>query len=126
MFYNSHFFNRAKFMKKIFSNRCMSAIKLSSLLLVSGIAATQLTGCFTVGQEFAATRVPEIKIGQTTKKDISDMFGTPWRTGMEDGRPTWTYGIYQYSLFGTDTQDLLIRFDPQGVVRSYTFSSTRK
>ena len=126
LFYNSHFLNQAKFMKKNFSNRCMGAIKLSSLLLVSGIAATQMTGCFSVGQEFSASRVPEIKIGQTTKKDISDMFGTPWRTGMEDGRPTWTYGIYKYSLFGSETEDLLIRFDPQGVVRSYTFGSTRK
>lgn len=114
-------------MKKIFSVRCISAIKLSSILLVGGIAATQLTGCFTVGQEFAASRVSEIKVGQTTKKDISELFGTPWRTGLEDGRPTWTYGIYKYSLFGgDDTQDLLIRFDPQGVVRSFTFSSTRK
>ncbi|MDD1620522.1 MAG: hypothetical protein LUQ11_03495 [Methylococcaceae bacterium] len=113
-------------MEKFFSIRGFKAIKLSLLLLVGGIAATQLTGCFSVGQEFAASRVPEIKIGQTSKKDISDMFGTPWRTGMEDGRPTWTYGIYKYSLFGSETEDLLIRFDPQGVVRSYTFGSTRK
>lgn len=113
-------------MKKFFSNRGFKAIKPGSLLLV-GIAATQLTGCFTVGQEFASTRVPEIQIGQTRKQDISQLFGTPWRTGMEDGKTTWTYGIYKYSLFGgDDTQDLLIRFDPQGIVRSYTFSSTRK
>lgn len=114
-------------MKKLFSKRGFPVVKFSSLLLVSGIAATQLTGCFTVGQEFAASRVPEIKIGQSRKQDITELFGTPWRTGMEDGRPTWTYGIYKYSLFGgDDTQDLLIRFDPQGIVRSYTFSSTRK
>lgn len=114
-------------MKKLFSKRGFQAVKLSSLLLVGGLSATQLTGCFTVGQEFAASRVPEIQVGQTRKQDISQLFGTPWRTGMEDGRPTWTYGIYRYSLFGgDDTQDLLIRFDPQGVVRSYTFSSTRK
>ncbi len=114
-------------MKKLFSIRGVQAVKLSTLLFVSGIAATQLTGCFTVGQEFAASRVPEIQIGQTRKQDISQLFGTPWRTGMEDGKTTWTYGIYRYSLFGgDDTQDLLIRFDPQGVVRSYTFNSTRK
>lgn len=114
-------------MKNFFSIRGFKAIKLSSLLLVGVAAATQLTGCFTVGQEFAASRVPEIQIGQTSKQDISRLFGTPWRTGMEDGRTTWTYGIYKYSLFGgDDTQDLLIRFDPQGIVRSYTFSSTRK
>ena len=114
-------------MKKLYSMRGFQAIKLRSLLLSSGVAATLLAGCVTVGQEFAASRVPEIKVGQTRKQDISDMFGIPWRTGLEDGRPTWTYGIYKYSLFGgDDTQDLLIRFDPQGVVRSYTFSSTRK
>jgi outer membrane protein assembly factor BamE (lipoprotein component of BamABCDE complex) len=114
-------------MKILFLKRSAKAVKLSSLLLISGLASTQLTGCFTVGQEFAGSRVPEIKIGQTTKQEITDIFGRPWRTGMEDGRTTWTYGIYKYSVFGADdTQDLLIRFDPQGVVRSYTFSSTRK
>ena len=101
--------------------------KFSAIPLVCTLAATGLSGCFTAGQEFAASRVPDIKIGQSRKQDISDMFGTPWRSGLEDGRPTWTYGIYKYSIFGTnDTQDLLIRFDNQGVVRSYTFSSTRK
>jgi outer membrane protein assembly factor BamE (lipoprotein component of BamABCDE complex) len=100
---------------------------LPALLLISSLAATQLTGCFTVGQEFSPTRVNEIKIGQTRKQDITELFGNPWRTGMEDGQTTWTYGIYKYSLFGGDnTQDLLIRFDNQGVVRSYTFNSTRK
>lgn len=97
------------------------------LALWSALVSSQLTGCFTVGQEFAGSQVPKIKIGQTTKQEITDLFGSPWRTGMEDGRTTWTYGIYKYSLFGADdTQDLLIRFDPNGVVRSYTFSSTRK
>lgn len=109
---------------KIFSPR---AVSLGSALAISALVAAPLSGCVTVGQEFAASRVPEIKVGQTRKQDITELFGTPWRTGMEDGRPTWTYGIYKYSLFGgDDTQDLLIRFDNQGVVKSYTFSSTRK
>lgn len=100
--------------------------KLSALLASTLIATSQLSGCATIGQEFSASHVPEIKIGQTRKQDIKEMFGTPWRTGMEDGHPTWTYGIYKYELFGaTDSQDLLIRFDNQGLVRSYTFSSTR-
>jgi outer membrane protein assembly factor BamE (lipoprotein component of BamABCDE complex) len=106
---------------KIFRSR------LGLLVFVSGVVSSQLTGCFTVGQEFSGSQVPKIKIGQTTKQEVTDIFGSPWRTGMEDGRTTWTYGIYKYSLFGADdTQDLLIRFDPNGVVRSYTFSSTRK
>ena len=80
-------------MKKLFLNRGMRAIKLSSFLLLGGLASTQLTGCFTVGQEFAGSRVPEIKIGQTTKQDITSIFGAPWRVGSEDGKSTWTFFI---------------------------------
>lgn len=110
-------------MKKLFLNRGMRLVKLGSLLLL----ASQLTACFTVGQEFAGSRVPEIKIGQSSKQDVESIFGEPWRRGAEDGKSTWTYGIYKYYLFGpADTQDLLIRFDNQGIVRSYTFGSTRK
>ena len=99
----------------------------SLLLLICSITATQLTGCFTVGQEFAASRVPEIKIGQTRKQDINDLFGTPWRTGLEDGHYLDIRHLQVFLLFGNnDTQDLLVRFDPQGLVRSYTFSTTRK
>lgn len=113
-------------MKNIVNSRHWRKTSVLSWALLAGLSTTQLTGCFTVGQEFAAGRVPEIKIGQTRKQDVHEMFGMPWRTGMEDGRPTWTYGIYKYALFGaTDSQDLLVRFDPQGIVRSYTFSSTR-
>jgi outer membrane protein assembly factor BamE (lipoprotein component of BamABCDE complex) len=114
-------------MNNLVSCQIIKIFKPSLLLLIIGLVSTMLTACFSVGQEFAASKVPEIKIGQTRKQDISELFGTPWRTGLEDGRPTWTYGIYKYSLFGADdTQDLLIRFDNQGIVRSFTFSSTRK
>ena len=113
-------------MNKFYKKISMPALKFSTLALIMGLSS-QLTGCFTVGQEFAASRVPEIKIGQSRKQDITDLFGSPWRTGLEDGHATWTYGIYKYSIFGNDdTQDLLIRFDQQGLVRSYNFSSTRK
>jgi hypothetical protein len=53
------------------------------------------------------------------------MFGEPWRTGLEDGQRTWTYGYYKYNLLGaSQTRDLVVRFDDAGTVRSYTFNST--
>ena len=53
------------------------------------------------------------------------MLGQPWRTGLEDGTPTWTYGYYKYNLIGeSQTRDLVVRFDERGIVRSYTFNST--
>lgn len=84
-----------------------------------------LAGCATAGRNFNVPAVQEITMGETSKADIARLFGAPWRTGVEDGRETWTYGHYKYSLFGeTKTRDLVLRFDGKGKVASYTFNST--
>ena len=84
-----------------------------------------LSGCATVGKDFPVTDVTDIKIGITTQKEIRTMFGSPWRTGIEDGQRTWTYGNYNYGLFSAKkAKDLVIRFDDKNVVVSYTFSTT--
>lgn len=90
------------------------------------IALTALPcGCATVGKEFAVKMVPEIRIGETTRAEVREMFGPPWRTGLEDGMPTWTFARYRYSLFGDEeTEDLVVRFDTNWVVTSYTFNTT--
>jgi hypothetical protein len=82
-------------------------------------------GCATVGREFPAHSVDNITIGETDRSEIQRMFGNPWRTGIEDGKKTWTYAHYRYSLFGPEqTRDLLIRFDDEGKVASYSFNTT--
>jgi len=84
-----------------------------------------VSACATVGRDFPSDRVSQIEIGKTTQADIEKMFGPPWRTGIEDGQPTWTYGKYKYTLAGkTSTRDLVVRFDKNNVVSSYTFSTT--
>jgi len=84
-----------------------------------------LSACATVGRNFSTEHVRDIQIGKTTQSDVEAMFGQPWRVGIEDGRPTWTYGRYHYSAFGqARTKDLVVRFDAENIVRSYTFSST--
>ena len=83
------------------------------------------SACATVGRDFPSDPVSQIEIGKTTQADIETMFGPPWRTGIEDGQPTWTYGKYKYTLAGkTSTRDLVVRFDKNNVVSSYTFSTT--
>jgi outer membrane protein assembly factor BamE (lipoprotein component of BamABCDE complex) len=97
--------------------RLLRALGLGSCVLA-------LSACLTVGREFPSDRVGQLQIGKTTRDDVHRIFGEPWRTGVEDGRRTWTYGHYRYSLFGpAETQDLVIRFDPKGVVASYTFNA---
>ncbi len=85
------------------------------------------SGCATVGHEFPASQVSTIKIGETTQNDIYTTFGSPWRTGLDNGMKTWTYGNYHYSLFSDgSTEDLVIKFDKRGIVASFVFNTTKR
>lgn len=82
-------------------------------------------GCATIGREFSTHKVSLIRLGETTQVDIRRMFGDPWRVGLENGKTTWTYGHYRYSLFSpAKTTDLIVRFNQQGVVESYSYNTT--
>jgi len=89
------------------------------------VASAVMFSCATVGRDFPTEEVAKIQIGKTTKADINRMFGPPWRTGIEDGDRTWTYGYYRYRLFGGSvTRDLVVRFDERGRVISYSFNTS--
>ena len=91
----------------------------------TAFAVAFFTGCMTVGRPFPTHEVRQIETGTTTRDEVKRLFGEPWRTGLEDGESTFTYGHYQYSLFGEGTtRDLVVRFDGHGVVSSYSFNST--
>ena len=90
-------------------------------------ACLSLGGCATIGHEFPAGQVSTIRIGQTTQNEIQATFGMPWRTGIDSGMRTWTYGHYRYSLFSEgSTEDLVIKFDANGIVSSYVFNTTKR
>lgn len=98
-----------------------------ALIVVAGLSilVVFLSACATVGRDFPSGKVNEIKIGKTTQAEIEAMFGKPWRTGIEDGLVTWTYGKYKYSAFSqAQTKDLVVRFDNSKIVRSYTYNTT--
>jgi hypothetical protein len=102
----------------------MAVRRRGKKILLGGLILL-LAGCASVGQKFNVSGVSQISIGQTTKGDVMTLFGSPWRTGVEDGRETWTYGYYRYSLLSdAKTRDLVLRFDASGKVASYTFNST--
>lgn len=97
---------------------------LKSVTLIA-LLSLFITACATVGQPYAEHKVEDIKVGETTRADIEEMFGAPWRTGLESGMTTWTYGHYRYSLFSDDrTSDLVVRYDENNKVQSYTYNRT--
>jgi hypothetical protein len=90
-------------------------------LMLLATLSLPFAGCMpSVGRPFPVQQVRQIEIGTTTKAEIRQMFGDPWRTGVEDGFRTYTYGEYSVKK----SRDLVIRFDEQDVVKSYSFSSS--
>ena len=99
----------------------MRKLKTLTTLILLAILSLPVTGCMpTMGQSFPVKQVRQIELEKTTMAQIRQMFGDPWRTGLEDGFRTWTYGEYTMKM----TRDLIIRFDKQNVVKSYSFSSS--
>lgn len=92
---------------------------------VLAVALVLFAGCATVGQDFATHNVDQIRLGETTRAEIQEMFGEPWRTGLKDGKRTWTYGKYRWSAIGeAQTTDLVVTFDDDGTVESYVYNTT--
>ena len=84
-----------------------------------------VSGCITLGKNFPEANVSRITVGVTTKNEIRRLFGSPWLSGVQDGQSAWTFGSYDYSLFGErKAKDLVVQFDDQGKVSSFTFNTT--
>ena len=104
-------------------NNLLNFKKIMNFSLI--IIVLTFVGCANIGNDFSSSEVTSIHVGKTTQNEIRGKFGTPWRVGLEDGIRTWTYGIYHYGLFDKSTsRDLVIRFDDNNVVKSYSFNST--
>ena len=107
------------------SKRKMHLLNLSKLLILLIGVLFYASACITLGQDFPVSNVPSIKVGQTTKSEVRKLFGSPWLSGNQDGELAWTYGNYDYSVIGDrKAKDLVIQFDENGLVTTYTFSTT--
>ncbi len=100
--------------------RIARALLTMTFVVLLGVAA----GCATIGRNFPAEEIHEIRPGVTTKMDLLAEFGRPYRRGIEDADSTWTYLHYKLRLiFGTThTRDLYIRFNGD-TVSSYTYNA---
>ncbi len=64
-----------------------------------------------------------IAAGKTDKASLERMFGEPYQVGLDSGDQTWRW-FYGQRNAGTElSKDLSVRFNPDGTVKSYSFSS---
>jgi hypothetical protein len=93
--------------------------------LTPALALALALGCATIGKNFDAARLGWLEGGRTSKDDVLQKLGPPWRVGADAGAQTWTYGYYEYRALGdSNSKDLVIHFAPDGTVRSYTFNTS--
>ena len=96
-------------------------------LLICGtlfLCLAWVAACGTVGSDFSVEQAHSIENGKTTKEDIAQMFGEPFKTGVQNGHPIWIYEQNKYRALGDDTsKSLIVEFDDKGLVRSHQITS---
>ncbi len=102
-------------MQKIIS-RCVLAATVSLALIQ--------VGCVTRGQDFSSD-INWVQKGKTTQPDVEKYLGAPTSVGSSGGIPTWTYGYYDYRLFGeSKTKELKFYWGSDLKVQDFSFNSS--
>ena len=96
-----------------------------TVIIIVIILILAFGGCGgTVGKKFSTSKVESIINGTTTQAEIKNIFGKPFKTGIQNGKPIWVYEYNRYNLLKNETsKDLIIVFGPSGVVQSHQFMS---
>ncbi len=89
------------------------------------LALSVLSGCISIkfGREFPSPDPKMIVAGKTDKTSLQRMFGEPYQVGLDSGDQTWRWFYGQRDSGAEISKDLSIRFNPDGTVKSYSFSS---
>lgn len=94
-------------------------------LLSLTLAGTFLvSACVTRGKDFSSD-LSWIRKNQTTQAEVQRLLGAPTAVGNSGGTPTWTYGFYNYRLFGESaTKELKLYWTPDYKVSDFSFNSS--
>lgn len=93
-------------------------------LVAAAALALVLDGCaLSFGRNFPSPAPDTIRVGVTTKEDLRRVFGEPYRVGLDSGDPTWSWFYAEQSAGGEATKDFTVRFNRDGTVKSYAFTS---
>ncbi len=89
------------------------------------LALTLLAGCISIkfGREFPSPDAKMIVAGKTDKASLQRMFGEPYQVGLDSGDQTWRWFYGQRDSGAELSKDLSVRFNPDGTVKSYAFTS---
>jgi hypothetical protein len=89
------------------------------------VIALVLSACagLRVGREFPSPDAAQIKLNVTDKAALVAAFGEPYQVGIDSGDQTWRWFYAQRGPTSTITKDFSVRFNANGTVKSYSFTS---
>ena len=96
-----------------------------SIVVTCLLALTMVTGCISLkfGREFPSPEAKSIVAGKTDKASLERMFGAPYQIGLDSGDQMWRWFYGERETGGETSKDLTVRFNADGTVKSYAFSS---
>jgi outer membrane protein assembly factor BamE (lipoprotein component of BamABCDE complex) len=89
------------------------------------VALALTTGCISLkfGREFRSPDAKSIAVGKTDKATLQRMFGEPYQVGLDSGDQTWRWFYGQRDGGAEVSKDLTVRFNADGTVKAYAFTS---
>ena len=89
------------------------------------IALALFTGCVSVkiGRDFPSPDARWIVAGKSDRWGLQRMFGEPYQVGLDSGDQTWRWFYGQRETSTELSKDLSVRFNADGTVKAYAFSS---
>jgi hypothetical protein len=99
---------------------------MRSSVAVAGLVAVFLVaGCLSIklGRDFPSPEPMTIVLGKTDKTSLERAFGEPYQVGLDSGDPTWRWFYGQRNSSTETSKDMAVRFNADGTVKSYSFSS---
>jgi hypothetical protein len=96
-----------------------------SIAVAGLLAVTLVAGClsFKLGRDFPSPEPAMIAVGKTDRTSLERAFGEPYQVGLDSGDPTWRWFYGQRNSSTEMSKDLAVRFNADGTVKSYSFSS---
>src|SRR5215813_3220792 len=96
-----------------------------SRMFVPLAALALASGCISIkfGREFPSPDPKMIAVGKTDKGYLQRIFGEPYQVGLDSGDQTWRWFYGQRDSGAEVSKDLSVRFNADGTVKSYAFTS---
>ncbi|RDB35620.1 MAG: hypothetical protein DCC88_09405 [Spirobacillus cienkowskii] len=86
-----------------------------------------LYSCIATGGRDFPGNVKDIKIGVTTRQEIENKFGFPFKADITNGLKSYMYHYFKFYLFlDPNSKELFLSFNEDDTVKNYGFYSTFK